>query len=109
MIASIATFFFEYFRGDFSIPVFATKLDFLVLVLLFLSLGVFVALELKLSQKALLTYEALLILVFGAYMVVRSWLPFATFQLRFSQFLAVLSLLATIVYVVVHRRKYPHL
>lgn len=108
-LASIATFFFEYFRGDFSIPVFATRMDFLVLILLFVSLGIFAAVELKLTQKALLYYEALLIVVFGGYMITRQWLPFATFEMRFSQFLAVLSFLATVVYVVVHRRKYPHL
>jgi phosphatidylglycerol:prolipoprotein diacylglycerol transferase len=109
LLASVATFFFEYFRGDFSIPVFATKMDFLVLILLFISLGIFAAVELKLTQKALLYYEGILITVFGGYMIARRWLPFATFEMRFSQFLAVLSFLAVVVYVVVHRRKYPHL
>lgn len=108
-LASVSTFFFEYFRGDFSIPVFATKMDFFVLVMLFASLGVFAAVELKLTQKALLAYEGVLIAVFGGYALARQWLPFATSELRFSQFLAVLSFLATVVYVVVHRRKYPHL
>ncbi|MBT4119369.1 MAG: hypothetical protein HOG89_00070 [Candidatus Peribacter sp.] len=108
-LASIATFFFEYFRGDFSIPVFATRMDFFVLTLLFASLGIFAAVELKLTQKALLYYEAVLIGVFGGYMIARRWLPFATFEMRFSQFLAILSFLAVVVYVVVHRRKYPHL
>lgn len=108
-LLSIATFFFEYFRGDFSIPVFATRMDFLILSVLFASLGVFAAVELTLSQRALIVYEALLIVVFGGYMFVRKLLPFATVELRFSQFLAVLALLATVVYVIVHRRKYPHL
>ena len=108
-LASLATFVFEYFRGDFSIPVFATRMDFFVLLMLFASLGVFAAVELKLTQKALIAYESLLVLVFGGYALSRQWLPFATFELRFSQFLAVLSFLATVVYVVVHRRKYPHL
>jgi len=108
-LASMVTFFFEYFRGDFSIPVFATRMDFLILITLFLSLGLFSSIELRLSQKSLLLYEAGLILVFGGYMISRRWLPFATFELRFSQFLAVLSFLATVVYVVVHRRKYPNL
>ena len=108
-LASVATFLFEYFRGDFSIPVFATRMDFFILCMLFLSLGVFTAVELKLSQKALITYETVLVLVFGGYAISRNFLPFATFELRFSQFLAVLSFLATIVYVTVHRRKYPHL
>ncbi len=107
--ASIMTFLFEYFRGDFSIPVFATRMDFVVLILLFISLGLFAAVELSLSRKGLILYEMLLLVVFGGYLLARSWLPFATFELRFSQFLAVLALLASVVYVVVHRRKYPHL
>jgi len=107
--ASICTFIFEYFRGDFSIPVFATRMDFVVLLALFASLGVFAAVELKLSSKALLISEACLIAVFGGYMIARRWLPFSTYELRFSQFLAVLSFLAVVVYVVVHRRRYPHL
>lgn len=109
LAAAFLTFIFEYFRGDFSIPVFATKLDFAVLCLLFVSLGMFAAVELKLTQKALLIYEGILIVVIGGYAVSRSFLPLAASELRFSQFLAVLSCLATIVYVVVHRRKYPHL
>lgn len=108
-LASLATFIFEYFRGDFSIPVFATRFDFLVLISLFVSLGIFAAIELKLSQRALLIYEGILIVVYGGYMLVRNWLDFATFELRFNQFLAVLAFLAAVVYVVVHRRKYPHL
>lgn len=108
-LAALATFLFEYFRGDFSIPVFATRVDFVVLISLFISLGIFTAVELKLSQKALVAYEALLLLVYGGYILIRSWLPFATFELRFNQFLAVLSFLAVVVYVIVHRRKYPHL
>lgn len=108
-LLSLATFIFEYYRGDFSIPVFATRMDFVVLSTLFASLGVFAAVELTLSQRALLSYEAALILVFGGYMIARRWLPFATIEMRFSQFLAVLAFLAAVVYVVVHRRKYPHL
>lgn len=108
-LAALATFVFEYFRGDFSIPVFANRIDFIVLISLFISLGIFAAIELKVSQRALLMYEIALIFVYGGYMFVRSWLPFATFELRFNQFLAVLAFLATVVYVVVHRRKYPHL
>ena len=111
LIASIASFLFEYFRGDFSIYAFVTKMDFVVLLALFLSLGVFAAVELTLSQKTLLIYELALVVLFGGYVLARLFLdlPFATFELRVSQHLAVLSLLSTIVYVVVHRRKYPHL
>lgn len=109
ILGSIATFAFEYFRGDFSIPVFATKVDFAVLIALFLSLGVFAAIELKLSQRVMLIYQGGLLLVFGSYVISRSWLQFATHELRFSQLLAVLALLATTVYVLVQRRKYPYL
>ncbi|PIR48735.1 hypothetical protein COU80_03495 [Candidatus Peregrinibacteria bacterium CG10_big_fil_rev_8_21_14_0_10_55_24] len=109
LFASAATFFFEHFRGDFSIPVFATKLDFLVLILLFASLGAFAAVELKLSRTGLVLYEAGLIAFFGGYIILRSLLQMATFELRFSQFLAVLSVLASTVYVTIHRRKHPNL
>ena len=108
-LAATVTFFLEYFRGDFSIPVFATQLDFVVLTLLFVSLGVFAIIELQLSRKATLLYEGLLLLAIFSYLFARSRLELPTFELRFSQFLSVLSLLATIVYVVVHRRKYPYL
>jgi phosphatidylglycerol---prolipoprotein diacylglyceryl transferase len=107
--ASVITFFFEYFRGDFTIPVFATKVDFLVLLLLFLSLGVFAAVDLTFTQRATMIYQGMLVTVFLAYIVVRQWLQLPTEELRFSQFLAVLALLATVVYVTVHRRRYPHL
>ncbi len=107
--ASIITFFFEYFRGDFSIPVFASQFDFLVLLLLFLSLGVFVAVELRLPQRLAILFEVIGTLLCAAYLIVRPMLPFATFELRFSQLLAVLALLGTVVYVVVHRRRHPHL
>jgi len=109
LTAGVVTFLLEYFRGDFSIPVFATKMDFVVLISLFISLGVFAAVELRLSKKAVYIYEGVLLLIFGSYIILRRSLPFETFELRFSQFLAVLALLATVVYVVVHRRKYPHL
>lgn len=107
--ASVGTFVLEYFRGDFTIPVFATTLDFVILLSLFVSLGVFAIVEIWLSPRMLVLFEGVLLLVFGGYAVVRGKLPFETHELRFSQFLAVLSLLATIVYVVVHRRRYPHL
>lgn len=108
-LAAIATFIFEYFRGDFTIPVFATNLDFLMLFSLFASLGVLAAVELRLSQRGILIYSAALIVIFALYSVLRMNLQLATHELRFSQFLAVLALLAAVVYVVVHRRKYPHL
>ncbi|MDD5624051.1 MAG: prolipoprotein diacylglyceryl transferase [Candidatus Peribacteraceae bacterium] len=107
--ASIFNFLLEYFRGDFSIPVFATKADFVVLITLFISLGIFAVIELRLTRAVMLATEAVFLFVFGGYLFARPSLPFPTFELRFSQFLSVLALFATIVYVVVHRRKYPHL
>lgn len=107
--ASVGTFILEYFRGDFTIPVFATTLDFVILLSLFASLGVFAVIELMLSRRSLFLFEGGLLFVFGGYALLRSRLPLETHELRFSQFLAVLALLATVVYVVVHRRRYPHL
>ena len=109
VVAALATIFFENFRGDFSIPVFATQADFLVLLLLFVSLGIFAAIELRLSSRAVLVCETVMTLLCAAYLLVRNWLPFEAYELRFSQLLAVLALLGAVVYVVVHRRKYPHL
>ena len=107
--ASVATFLFENFRGDFSIPVFATQVDFIVMVLLFVSLGVFAYAELKMTPRTVMFCEIGMTLFCAAYLLVRPTLPLETFELRFSQLLAVLALLATVVYVTVHRRRYPHL
>jgi len=109
LCAGFATFFLEYFRGDFSIPVFATHLDFAVLTALFISLGFFAVIELRLSRIAMLSYETVLVVLFAAYLVLRVTLSLPTFELRFSQFLAILSMLVTVVYVLLHRRQYPHL
>ena len=109
VLAAMATFILEYFRGDFGIPVFATQMDFLLLLLLFLSLGVFATIEAKVSQRMMLVYEGLVTLLCAAYLLLRPWLPFSTFEMRFSQLLSILALLATVVYVVVHRRRHPHL
>lgn len=109
LLASLAIIIFEYFRGDFSIPVFATQLDFLVLVALFISLGVFAVIELRLSRMGMVIYEVGLVALFGGYLLLRTLLSLPTFELRFSQFLAILAILIIVVYVLVHRRKYPHL
>lgn len=109
VLAALATFVFEYFRGDFGIPVFATKLDFTLLFLLFASLGAFAAIEISMPPRMVIAYEILTTIICAAYLFVRPWLPFDTFELRFSQLLAVLALLGTVVYVVVHRRRHPHL
>ena len=80
-----------------------------LLLLLFLSLGVFATIEAKVSQRMMLVYEGLVTLLCAAYLLLRPWLPFSTFEMRFSQLLSILALLATVVYVVVHRRRHPHL
>jgi phosphatidylglycerol:prolipoprotein diacylglycerol transferase len=107
--ASVATFFIEYFRGDFAIHVYATQLDFLLLLFLFASLGVFAVIELSISKRAVFLYECLLVVIAGGYLFLRHWLDLETYELQFSQLLSVLALLATIVYVVVERRRNPHL
>lgn len=109
IIASIGTFIFESFRGDFGIPVFATQIDLLLLVVLFLSLGLFAALEFSMSQKIVFTYEIITTILCAIYLFIRPMLPFETFELRFSQLLSILALLATVVYVTVHRKRHPHL
>lgn len=107
--ASAATFLFEFFRGDFGIPVFATKLDFVLLVALFVSLGFFALVELRLSQKAVIITEITATSLCAVYLFLRPLLPLETIGLRFSQLLAILALLGTIVYVLTHRRLHPHL
>jgi len=107
--AAVVTMVFEYFRGDFVGMVFATQLDFLVLVLLFVSLGVLAVIELKISQRAMRLYVGALSALLMIYLVARQWVSLPTMELRSTQFAALLALLATVVYVVVHRRRYPHL
>lgn len=108
-LASFAVLTFESFRGDFAVPVFATNLDILLLIVLFCGLGAFALLELRLTQRQQLLYEAAMALICGGYFILRSMLSLPTHELRFSQLLALLALFATVVYVVVHRRRYPHL
>lgn len=107
--AAVGTMLLELFRGDPSTPVFATALDILLLIILFLSLGVVAVFEQKLPAKLMLGYEVAMTALVGSYFVIRSSLDMATYQLRFSQFLAVLALLTVVVYVIVHRQRYPHL
>ncbi len=109
VVAALATMFFETFRGDFGITVFASSLDFLLVGLLFLSLGIFGAIGTRIAQRTLVMYEVGLTLVIGIYFFVRPLLHFDAYQLRFSQFLAVLALLGAVVYVTVQRRLHPHL
>jgi len=89
--------------------IFATKADLILLVALFVSLGVFAAIEQKISKRTALIYEGTLFVLTVGYLLLRPLLNLDTFDLRFSQFLAILSLLGIVVYVVDHRRRYPYL
>ncbi len=106
--ATLITFFFEFFRGDFAIPVYAATLDFVVLGFLFLSLGIFAVMEQRMARRSWLMYQVIVALLTFGYIAVRPWLEFETHELRLSQLLSVLALLATTVYVVVERRKHPY-
>ncbi len=106
--ASLLTFFFEFFRGDFAIPVYAATLDFFVLAFLFLSLGIFAVVEQRMIRKTWLTYQVIVASLTLGYVLVRPWLELETHELRLSQLLAVLALLATTVYVAVERRRHPY-
>lgn len=109
VVASVGTMFLEFFRGDFGIPVFAKVLDFFILIALFLSLGILASIELRLSRRGMLIYGGALLLGCVLYILLRSWIPSPTIELRFSQFLALLALLITVVYVIVQRQKHPQM
>lgn len=109
VVASAFTFFFEFFRGDFGIPVFATNLDFALIIILFASLGFFALAEWKISQRAVIAVEVAATSFCALYLFIRPLLPLETIGLRFSQLLAILALLGIVVYVLTHRRLHPHL
>jgi phosphatidylglycerol:prolipoprotein diacylglycerol transferase len=109
ILMTTGVFFFEFLRGDFGIPVFARLTDFIFLAGLFLSLGILALIEQRLSERVNAIYGISVAVLTVSYILTRSWFDLPQFQLRFSQVLAVLALIATVVYVVVHRRKYPHL
>jgi phosphatidylglycerol:prolipoprotein diacylglycerol transferase len=105
----VGIFLLEYFRGDFNIPVFATQLDFVALALLFSSLGFVAVIGSRLTDRVLRFYEVALFLLLIGYVALRPFLSLEVYELRFNQLLAVVGLLATVVYVVVHRRLHPHI
>ena len=109
LASTIAVFTFEFYRGDFGIPVFAMFTDFVFLACLISSLGVLALIEQRLTERANAFYGSAVAILTIAYVLLRPWLDFPQYQLRFSQVLSILALLTTVVYVVVHRRKYPHL
>ena len=97
---------FEYLRGDFAITVFAKLSDFLFLSLLFVSLGAIAVLERKISHRYSIINSLIIGIATIGYIFVRPLIAVAAVEWRLSQFIAVLAVLATIVYVVVHRWKY---
>lgn len=108
-IGGVGAFLLEFLRGDFAITVFAKVTDFLLLVALFGSLGIVALLEQRPSDRATRLYAVVLVVVTVLYLVFRPWITIAEVEWRLSQFLYVLAMIATAVYVVVHRWKYPHL
>lgn len=100
---------FEFFRGDFGIPVYAKMTDFLFTAALIVSLGILASIEHRLHQRSQYAYAIIVSIATMIYVTVRSRIDLPLYQLRFSQLLAILALLSSVVYVVVHRRKYPHL
>lgn len=109
LLGALSVIFFESFRGDIAVTVFAKVSDFVFLALLFASLGVVVALETKISHRYSVLNSLFMATGTVVYLLARPWISVASVEWRFSQFLAVLAALGTIVYVVVHRWKYPHL
>ena len=109
VLGCLAVIFFEFMRGDFAVMVFAKFSDFLFLILLFISLGIFSLYERKISHKYSIVNSAILGVGTVLYLVVRPMINIASVEWRFSQFLAVLVILSTIVYVVIHRWKYLRL
>ena len=109
LLSCVAVILFEFLRGDFAVTVFAKFSDFFFLALLFMSLGALAAFERKMSHRYSLINGSLVGLGTIAYLLLRPWITVVSVEWRLSQFLAVLAVLSTIVYVVVHRWKYPHL
>lgn len=109
VLGALGTLFLEFFRGDFAVTIFAKLSDFLFLGFLFASLGMIAVFERRISQKFSLWNSVIVGVATVAYILARPWLDVATVEWRFSQFLAILAILGTVVYVTVHRWKYPHL
>ena len=107
-MSCLAVVLFEFLRGDFAVSVFAKLSDFVFLTLLFASLGCIAIFERKISHKISMINSILVGLGTMAYLFARPWIAVVSVEWRFSQFLAVLAILSTVVYVVVHRWKYPN-
>ena len=105
-LGCLGVLFFEYYRGDFAITIFAKLTDFVFLACLFVSLGILTVIERKISPRYSLMNGV--IVGFGtiAYLLLRPFITVASVEWRFSQFLAVLAMIATVVYVYAYRWKY---
>lgn len=108
-LAGSGIFTLEYFRGDFAQLVFVRWSDVLFMALLFLSLGVLAALEQKWKQQWTYTYAGVLVFLTVMYVLLRPFVSGIEFEWRLAQFLSILAMLATFVYVVAERWKNPHL
>ena len=108
-LSAVIIILFEFLRGDFSVTIFAKISDFLFLAVLFVSLGGIAIFEQKISERYSFVNSLLVTAGTVAYLLARPWISVAAVEWRFSQFLAVLAILVTVVYVVTHRWKYPHL
>lgn len=108
ILAALLTCLLEEFRGDFSVPVFTTSLDIALLILLFISLGMFTLLEVRLTTRLALIYELSLVALTVLYMFVRPWLDLEPYEFRLTQLSAVMALLLTVVYVTHIRRRHPY-
>ena len=109
LLGAISVLLFEFLRGDFAVIVFAKLSDFLLLALLFASMGIVIAFEKRISPRYSLMNSVGIGIATVIYLGIRSWIPIASVEWRFSQFLAVLAVIGVTVYVVAHRWKYPHL
>jgi prolipoprotein diacylglyceryltransferase len=107
--AGTLTFVMEYFRGDFSLLVFVRWTDVLLLAMLFLSLGVLATVEQRWKHQWKISYAAILVLLTLTYVVLRPLINGTEFEWRLAQFLSILAMLATFVYVVYQRWRNPHL
>ncbi|HLC75759.1 MAG TPA: prolipoprotein diacylglyceryl transferase family protein [Candidatus Peribacterales bacterium] len=106
-LGCVGVLFLEYYRGDFAVTIFAKLTDFVFLGLLFMSMGTLTVLERKISHRYSLMNGAAVGIGTVAYLLLRPLITVASVEWRFSQFLAVLAILATVVYVYAYRWKYP--
>jgi len=106
-LGCIGVLVLEFFRGDFAVTIFAKLTDFVFLGMLFISMGILTVLERKISPRYSIMNGAAVGIGTVLYLLLRPFITVASVEWRFSQFLAVLAILATVVYVYAYRWKYP--